>query len=96
MTNSFKYAFPESFDVQEFRGVPSTITLALTRTDGTYELTVKDNGIGIPSGLDLMKTQTLGLKLVNFLARHQMRATVEVNSTAGTEFVFRFGESTRK
>ena len=50
---------------------------------------MSDNGIGLPLGIDLMKTQTLGLKLVTFLAKHQMRAKIEVNSRAGTEFVFR-------
>ena len=96
VTNSFKYAFPESFDTQVIRNAPPTITIALAKNDGTYVMTVKDNGAGLPPGLDLTKTQSLGLKLVNFLAKHQMRAKVEVNSTAGTEFVFRFGEVTKK
>lgn len=37
-----------------------------------------------------MKVNTLGLKLVTFLAKHQMRATIEVNSEEGKEFIFRF------
>ena len=92
VTNVFKYAFPESFDAPAVRGTPPTITVALSKVKGMYEMTVKDNGIGLPPEIDLSKTQTLGLKLVNFLARHQMRAKVEVNSTAGTEFIFRFRE----
>ncbi len=92
VTNVFKYAFPESFDVQVVRGNPPTITVGLSKKNGMYEMIVKDNGIGLPPEFDLLKTQTLGLKLVNFLAKHQLRAKVEVNSTAGTEFVFRFRE----
>jgi two-component sensor histidine kinase len=60
--------------------------------EGKYMLTVKDNGIGLPPGFDLGKTQTLGLKLVNFLGKHQVRADIDVRSENGTEFVFRFGE----
>ena len=92
VTNSFKYAFPESFDVQAVRGEPPTISVVLSKNEGMFELKVKDNGIGLPPGFDLAKTQTLGLKLVNFLAKHQMRAKIEVRSTDGTEYIFRFKE----
>ena len=92
VTNSYKYAFPEPFDAQAVRNTPPTIGITLTRTDGTYELIVRDNGIGLPPGFELAKTKTLGLKLVNFLAKHQMRATIEVNTNNGTEFIFRFKE----
>jgi two-component sensor histidine kinase len=51
-----------------------------------------DNGIGLPPGFELSKTRTLGLKLVNFLAKHQIGAEIEVNTTKGTEFIFRFRE----
>jgi PAS domain S-box-containing protein len=91
VTNSFKYAFPESFDTQAVRNAPPTITITIAKNEGIYEMTVRDNGIGLPSGFEVTKTQTLGLKLVNFLAMHQMRAKLEVKS-AGTEFVFRFME----
>ncbi len=92
VTNSFKHAFPESFDVQAVRGAPPAISITLTRSDGMYEMVFRDNGIGVPPGLDLATTKSLGLKLVNFLARHQMRAKVKVNSETGTEFIFRFKE----
>ena len=72
------------------RNAPPTITVILTKNDGIYEMIVRDNGIGLPHGFDLAKTQTLGLKLVNFLAKYQMRATIEVNTDKGTEFIFRF------
>ncbi len=93
VTNSFKYAFPESFDVQAARGAPPTISVTLVKDDGFYILTVKDNGTGLPHDLDITKTKTLGLKLVNFLARHQLRATIQTKTQNGTEFVFRFREN---
>ena len=64
----------------------------MTKDNGTYLLKVSDNGIGLPAKFDFKTTQTLGLKLVNFLARHQLRAKPEVNKEKGTEFVFRFKE----
>jgi PAS domain S-box-containing protein len=93
VTNSFKYAFPDSIDTSAVRNDPPTIIITLTKIDGEYLLAVKDNGVGLPPGFDITKTKTLGLKLVNFLAKHQMSAKIEVNSATGTEFIFRFGES---
>ena len=53
------------------------------------ENTVAHNGLGLPPGLDLEKPKTLGLRLVTFLARHQLRAEAAVTNTKGTEFIFR-------
>ena len=64
------------------------------KENGGYLMRVSDNGAGLPAGFDPNATQTLGLKLVNFLARHQLRAKVEVNTDKGTEFSFRFREKT--
>jgi two-component sensor histidine kinase len=90
VTNSLKYAFPDPFDCEKIRGAPCTIEVSFTMVDGSYTLSISDNGVGLPPDLDLQNTQTLGLKLVNFLARHQLRATVEVLRNNGTEFRFRF------
>ncbi len=54
-----------------------------------YVLTVADNGQGLPAGLDIKTTKSLGLKLVNFLARHQLRAETGIRTGNGTEFTFR-------
>jgi len=90
VTNSFKYAFPQGFDCQAVRGEPCTIRVSFTCRDGTYVLTVADNGLGLPAGLDPLATKSLGLKLVNFLARHQLRAEIGVCTDKGAEFIFRF------
>ena len=58
VTNSFKYAFPESFDSLAIRDAPPAISLALTRNEGAYMLIVRDNGVGLPSDIDLSKTST--------------------------------------
>jgi PAS domain S-box-containing protein len=92
VTNAFKYAFPASFDTIAVRNAPPTITIALAKSNGEYLLTVKDNGVGLPAGFDPVKTQTLGLKLVNFLAKHQLRAKLAVATGEGTEFTIRFKE----
>jgi two-component sensor histidine kinase len=88
ITNSYKYAFPPSFDCQAVRGAPCTIQVAMTEQDGSYMLSVSDNGRGLPDGIDPLSSKTLGLRLVNFLARHQLRAEMSLNGEKGTGFVF--------
>jgi PAS domain S-box-containing protein len=90
LTNSLKYAFPPSFDCESIRGTSCMIGVSLTEDDGAYILTIRDNGIGLPGDLDIATTKTLGLKLVNFLAKHQLRASIEVHPEEGAEFRFRF------
>lgn len=93
MTNSLKYAFPEEVVAKlKNQSELPTVGIRITKEDGNYLMKVFDNGIGLPTGFDLSTTQTLGLKLVNFLARHQLGATPEINTEKGTEFVFRFME----
>ena len=90
LTNSLKYAFPASFDCETIRGVSCRIDVNMMEDAGSYILTVRDNGIGLPREFDIATTKTLGLKLVNFLAKHQLRASFEVHSASGAEFRFRF------
>jgi PAS domain S-box-containing protein len=88
VTNSLKYAFPQGFDCIKVRQEPCTIRVLLAHEDGLDILRVADNGCGLPEGFDPYKTKSLGLKLVTFLARHQLRAEIEVRSDKGTEFIF--------
>jgi len=90
VTNSFKYAFPGGFDCMAIRNEPCTIAVSLRSDDDIYLLTVRDNGSGLPPEMRLSTAKSLGLKLVNFLAKHQLRAEISVDSTEGTSIEFRF------
>ena len=96
ITNALKYAFPASFDCESVRGEPCTLRVSLTLDKGYYLLTVADNGVGLPRELNPLTAKSLGLKLVNFLAKHQLRAAVRVNTDRGTEFSIRFAERTSR
>lgn len=54
-------------------------------SEGHVCLRVRDNGTGLPPGLDWRQADSLGLHLVQILAG-QLRATVEVSRSEGTEF----------
>ena len=83
VTNSFRYAFPMEFECMSVRGETCMIRVSLYREDGADVLTVADNGCGLPEGLDPLTTKSLGLKLVTFLARHQLRAKIDVRTDKG-------------
>jgi len=55
-------------------------------------LTVGDSGVGLPADLDIWKSETLGLQLVSVLVR-QLKGSVAVNRSGGTEFVITFEAS---
>jgi two-component sensor histidine kinase len=75
-----------------FRGrAGGEVTVSLRGSpEGRVCLRVRDNGTGLPAGLDWRQADSLGLRLVQILAK-QLGATVEVQSGAGTEFSVSFG-----
>ncbi|TAN39436.1 MAG: sensor histidine kinase, partial [Nitrospirae bacterium] len=90
ITNALKYAFPgeRTGEIQ----VRLRVLEAASDAGAEYELTVSDNGVGIPESLDLNQVKSLGLYLVTTLARHQLQGTVQLNRTGGTGFVISFRE----
>ena len=94
VTNSLKYGFPpETVAALAERNEACTIGIRMAREDGNYVMKVYDNGAGLPASFDPLTAKSLGLKLVNFLAKHQLRAYVGINTAGGTEFTFRFKET---
>ena len=81
VTNSYKYAFPD------FRS--GELGISFARKGAVYTLTIKDNGIGLPKGVDCRKPTTLGLQIVNVLCK-QLRGTLQMRSDRGTEAVITF------
>jgi PAS domain S-box-containing protein len=53
------------------------------------ELTVADNGIGLPEGLDVRQAQTVGMQIVCTLAE-QLEAELDVQGRGGTTFKLGF------
>ncbi len=84
ISNSLKYAFPN--------GRSGEITVGFhRRPDALLEIFVRDNGVGLPAGLDFRQTQSLGLQLVNLLAG-QIDGTLEMHGEGGVEFRVIFPE----
>jgi two-component sensor histidine kinase/ligand-binding sensor domain-containing protein len=84
VSNALKYAFPEG---RETRG---EIAIGFSRyDDGRYILTVRDNGVGLPTGFELEKSESLGLQIVQDLVA-QLDGTICVESRGGTLYTITF------
>jgi PAS domain S-box-containing protein len=51
---------------------------------------ISDNGVGLPSGFNIEKSNRLGLKLMRTLVEQQLHGKVQITSKAGTEVVIEF------
>jgi PAS domain S-box-containing protein len=83
ITNALKHAFPNQNHGE--------IRIALTRQVGNEVLlSVSDNGIGLPDHVDIMRTETIGLQLVELLA-DQLDGEISIHRVDPTRFSLRFG-----
>ena len=83
VSNSLRHAFPG--------GREGEIVVRLCSSNGTIELTVTDNGVGMPENVDFRKTQSLGLHLVTILVENQLGGTISLNRSRRTTFHITFG-----
>jgi two-component sensor histidine kinase/CheY-like chemotaxis protein len=87
ISNALKHAFPH--------GRSGLIRIEARIDAGSHdsrvELAVSDDGIGVPEDLASRKSKSLGLQIVEILAR-QLRGTWEMKREAGTMFRLSFPE----
>ena len=79
VSNAFKHAFPDG------REGEVSITLTEDKVNKRHTLTVSDDGISFPEGLDFRGTETFGMQLVNILTK-QLHGTIELDRSSGTSF----------
>lgn len=82
MTNALVHAFPGNRT--------GTIVVSMGEMpDHSIRLSVRDDGTGLPSGLEVENADTLGFQLVTTLVG-QLNGTLEVKRERGTEFIVLF------
>lgn len=82
VSNALKHAFPEE------RSGEIRITLHTTAA-GRYVLSVADDGVGLPTDIDVSRADSLGLQLVDDLTQ-QIHGELLVDRHGGTRFVVTF------
>lgn len=84
ITNAIKYAFPQ--------GHKGKIRLTVKALGGgLIELSISDDGVGLPAGVSLDKTATLGMEIVRSFVE-QINGKLEIVSSGGTQFRVTFSE----
>jgi PAS domain S-box-containing protein len=82
LSNALKHAFPG--------GQPGAVAVTLHQAPpGTCVLTIRDNGVGLPEGLDIGRTDSLGLQLVSLLIE-QLGGSLTLEPGGGTSFRLTF------
>jgi two-component sensor histidine kinase len=82
VTNALKHAFRS-------RPLGSIRVAAITEPEGWLNLTVQDDGIGLPENVDFRRSGSLGMELIGSLVR-QLGAKLEITRDRGTTFRIRF------
>lgn len=80
-TNALKHAFPNS--------KPGTIFISLREKDGLVHLSVGDDGVGVPSNIDIENPKSLGFTLVRNLVK-QLHGELRLSKKRGTVFTITF------
>jgi len=83
ISNALKHAFPD--------GRSGTIRIEAQSQDSLVNLAVVDDGVGMAEDLDARGRKSLGLEIVEILAR-QLRGTWKLQREAGTVFRLSFPE----
>lgn len=82
-TNAFKYAYTKKMGGALF-------SVKLEQNDGQYDMTVSDNGSGIPDeALNNTRSSSLGLRLTRMLS-DQLEGDYEFDNSQGTSFKLKF------
>jgi two-component sensor histidine kinase len=92
VSNALKHAFPASGRGEK----TGEISIDLRREPGgSFLLTVGDNGVGLPEGFEIEKSDSLGLKLVVVLVK-QLAGAIRIGRGGGAEFIISFAGRTEK
>lgn len=82
LSNTLRHAFPE-----ERKGM---VLVSVSQDEtGRYTLILKDDGVGLPDGLNYRRSSTLGFKLVMDLVK-QLEGTITLRRSQGSHFTIRF------
>ena len=83
LPNAFKHAFSH--------GTGGLINVSLLlQEDQVVELTVQDNGQGLPAEIDITNVQSFGLQLAVLTVIHDLEGRIDVERNGGTKYIIRF------
>lgn len=83
IVNAFKYAFIK-------RSNTHFLKISFKKTAYTYNLQIKDNGIGLKEEFDIEKSDSLGLNLIKSISTTQLNGNFQLIKEQGTHLIIKF------
>ena len=80
LTNSYKYAFDNS---------DGEIKIGMKENKQHYELSLSDNGKGLPKDFDIKKIDSFGMRIMKLLAK-QLNGTFNLSNSNGVTLQIKF------
>lgn len=90
VTNIFKHAFPDN------RKGKVAIELEERQQGKCVSLAIRDDGVGFPNDLDVSKTNSLGMSLIDVLSQQLEGSYTYVSGDSGTLFTLKFKKEALK
>ena len=78
LTNILKYAFPDKKQ--------GTVSIVISEEPEQLCLDISDDGVGMPAGLDLSTSESVGLSMIYNLVTVQLGGTIELLEGEGTRY----------
>jgi two-component sensor histidine kinase len=89
VSNSLKHAFPGSRT--------GRIDIEMKKAEeGTVELRISDNGVGVPPGFVPSENGKMGMQTVFTIVTHQMQGKIDFSSNGGVGYLIRFTQKLYK
>lgn len=82
LTNTVKYAFSGQADNQ--------IAVSVSTTQQEFQICISDNGIGLPDGFDVARSNGFGMKIVHNLVKQLSGNLSIIQQDRGTGFMIKF------
>ena len=84
LTNAIQHAFPEAAIKNRPIFALSTVYVEFTYTEHSFQLFIKDNGIGLPARRNYASSEGLGLDLVNNIVKEDLQGDISFDNDNGT------------
>ncbi len=68
------------------------VFIRLSRKEGSIELFLSDNGVGVDKDFDFRNQKSLGLETIFALGEHQLKGTINMQGNKGVSFLLVFRE----
>jgi two-component sensor histidine kinase len=69
----------------------ANLTIEVSRLEGSAEIVIFDDGVGLPDGFTILESANLGLQIVRTLTENELKGSIDlIRTNRGTEAKLNF------